>query len=187
MRITGGQIKGRLLAPLKDSKIRPSSDKVRESIFNIIGQDITDRKVLDLFAGTGSLGIEALSRGAIGALFIDNSPQCIKLIKKNLELCGYEPSGCVLRKDLTRGLPWKHSLMKKTFDLVFIDPPYGKSFIPPILSELSDREILAPHSLVVAESSKNDKLAVTFGRLHLTDIRTYGDTEINIYRYGDEK
>ena len=97
MRITGGQTKGRLLAPLKDIQIRPSSDKVRESIFNIIGQDITDQKVLDLFAGTGSLGIEALSRGAIGALFIDNSPQCIKLIEKNLKLCGYEPSGCALR------------------------------------------------------------------------------------------
>jgi 16S rRNA (guanine966-N2)-methyltransferase len=187
MRITGGQAKGRLLTPLKDIQIRPSSDKVRESIFNIIGQDIPDQKVLDLFAGSGSLGIEALSRGAPWALFIDNSPQCIKLIEKNLKLCGYEPSGMVLRKDLTRGLPWKHSLMKKKFDLVFLDPPYRKSYIPPILCELVDREILASQSLVVAESSKSDKLPVTFGRLQLVDTRTYGDTKINIYRYGDEK
>jgi 16S rRNA (guanine966-N2)-methyltransferase len=187
MRITGGRTKGRLLTPLKNVRIRPSSDKVRESIFNIIGQDIPDQRVLDLFAGTGSLGIEALSRGATWALFIDNSPQCIKLIKKNLKLCGYEPSGSVLRKDLTRGLPWKHSLMKMKFDLVFLDPPYRKSYIPPILSELVDREILASQSLVIAESSKNDKLPVTFGRLQLVDTRTYGDTKITIYRYGDEK
>ena len=184
MRITGGQVKGRLLAPLKGLNIRPSSDRVKEAIFNLIGQDITGAKVLDLFAGTGSLGIEALSRGALWALFIDNSQQSIKLIRKNLRLCGYEPLGFVLKRDLIRGLPWRYSLMKKKFDLVFIDPPYGKKFILPILKELSDRKILLSPSVVVAETSRTDNLPSVLGKLELVKTRTYGETRINIYHYG---
>ncbi len=86
MRITGGQGKGRLLGSLKGLKIRPSSDRVKEAIFNLIGHDVAGFKVLDLFAGTGSLGLEALSRGASWALFIDNSQQSIKLIKKKPDI-----------------------------------------------------------------------------------------------------
>ena len=100
MRITGGQVRGRILASPQGLKIRPTTDRVREAIFNIIGQDLSGLKVLDLFAGTGCLGLEALSRGALSALFIDNSQQAIKLIKKNLALCGYQTSGTVLRRDL---------------------------------------------------------------------------------------
>ncbi|MBW1766785.1 MAG: 16S rRNA (guanine(966)-N(2))-methyltransferase RsmD [Deltaproteobacteria bacterium] len=185
MRITGGQAKGRLLASLKGLYIRPSSGRVKEAVFNLIGQDITGAKVLDLFAGTGSLGIEALSRGALWALFIDNSQQSIKLIRKNLMLCGYEPLGFVLKRDLIRGLPWRHSLMKKKFDLVFIDPPYGKKFILPILKELSDREILLSPSVVVAETSRTDNLPSVLGKLELVKTRAYGETRINIYHYGD--
>ena len=185
MRITGGQAKGRLLASLKGLYIRPSSGRVKEAVFNLIGQDITGAKVLDLFAGTGSLGIEALSRGALWALFIDNSQQSIKLIRKNLMLCGYEPLGFVLKRDLIRGLPWRHSLMKKKFDLVFIDPPYGKKFILPILKELSDREILLSPSVVVTETSRTDNLPSVLGKLELVKTRAYGETRINIYHYGD--
>ena len=112
MRITGGQAKGRLLASLKGWNIRPTSDRVREAVFSLIGQDVTDFKVLDLFAGTGCLGIEALSRGASRALFIDNSIQSIKLIKKNLARCGYESLGFVWKKDLSKGLPRKHPCQK---------------------------------------------------------------------------
>ena len=184
MRITGGQVKGRRLASLKGLDIRPSSDKVREAIFDIIGQEITVFQVLDLFAGTGSLGLEALSRGASRALFIDNSQQSVGLIKKNLILCGYESSGSILKKDLTRGLPWKYSLMKKKYNLVFFDPPYGKDLIPPLLRELIEREILAPSSCVVAESSKVDILPATLGKLQLVTTRIYGETKIGIYHYG---
>jgi len=187
MRITGGQVKGRLLASLKGLNIRPSSDRVKEAIFNLIGQDITGAKVLDLFAGAGSLGIEALSRGALWTLFIDNSQQSIKLIKKNLTLCGYESSGFILKMDLTRGLPWRYPLMKKKFDLVFIDPPYRKKFILPILKELSDRKFLISPSVVVAETSRIDNLPAELGKLELVKIRIYGETKINIYHYGDNR
>ena len=181
MRITGGQSKGRLLASLKGLNIRPSSDKIREAIFNLLGQEVTGLKVLDLFAGTGSLGIEALSRGALWALFIDNSVQSVKIIKKNLRLCGYEQSGSILKRDLIKGLPWKYPLMKKKIDLVFVDPPYGRDLIPLTLKRLSYREVLSSPSIVVAESSKNDKLPDRLDKLRLFDTRIYGETKIDIY------
>ncbi len=186
MRITGGQVKGRLLASLKGWNIRPTSDRVREAIFNLIGQDVSGFKVLDLFAGTGCLGIEALSRGASRALFIDNSIQSIRLIKKNLARCGYESLGSVLKKDLTKGLPRKHLLIKQKFDLIFLDPPYEKRMIPPLLGELSDRDLLASPSIAVAESFKTEILPEVLGRLQMVSFRTYGETKISIYHSGED-
>ena len=181
MRITGGQAKGRLLASLRGWNIRPTSDKVREAVFNLIGQDVSGFKVLDLFAGTGCLGIEALSRGAARTLFIDNSNQSIKLIKKNLVRCGYESLGSVLKKDLTKGLPRKHPLLKEKFDLIFLDPPYEKKMIPPLLGELSDRDILASPTIAVTESLKTETLPEVLGRFQMVSVRTYGETKISIY------
>jgi 16S rRNA (guanine966-N2)-methyltransferase len=183
MRITGGQVRGRLLASLRGWNIRPTSDRVREAIFNLIGQDVSGFKVLDLFAGTGCLGIEALSRGASRALFIDNSIQSTKLIKKNLARCGYESLGSVLKKDLTKGLPRKHLLIKQKFDLIFLDPPYEKRMIPPLLGELSDRDILASPSIAVAECFKTEILPEVLGRLQMVSFRTYGETKISIYHF----
>ena len=183
MRITGGQAKGRVLASLKGWNIRPTSDRVREAIFNLIGQDVTGFKVLDLFAGSGSLGIEALSRGASRALFIDNSVQSIKLIKKNLARSGYEPLGFVRKKDLTKGLPLKHPLFKEKFDLIFVDPPYEKEMIPPLLGELSERKLLRSPAIVVAESFKTEKLPEVLGELQMVKSRIYGETKISIYHF----
>jgi 16S rRNA (guanine966-N2)-methyltransferase len=184
MRVTGGQVRGRRLASLKGLQIRPSSDLVRQAIFNLIGQDIFGVKVLDLFAGTGSLGIEAISRGAVGALFIDKSIQAIKLINKNLQKCGYEAMGSIMKKDLGRGLPRNSAFIKKRFGLVFMDPPYGKSFIPPLLEELSEIDVLAPSSIVVTESSQIEPLPEASRELQLINRKTYGGTNINIYHYG---
>ncbi|OQY16890.1 MAG: hypothetical protein B6I32_02120 [Desulfobacterium sp. 4572_20] len=97
MRITGGMIKGRRLANLKGVTIRPTSDIVRGAIFDILGQTLTDLRVLDLFAGTGSLGIESLSRGAKKAVFVDSSYRAIAIIKNNLIRCGYEELSMIIR------------------------------------------------------------------------------------------
>ena len=102
MRITGGHLKGRLLASPKGMNIRPTSDQVREAIFSIIGQFLPEVKVLDLFAGTGSLGLETLSRGASYVVFIDNSPQSLKLIRKNVTLCGHQGTSVILNQDLRK-------------------------------------------------------------------------------------
>ena len=183
MRITGGQAKGRVLASLKGWNIRPTSDRVREAIFNLIGQDVTGFKVLDLFAGSGSLGIEALSRGASRALFIDNSVQSIKLIKKNLARSGYEPLGFVRKKDLSKGLPVKHPLFKEKFDLIFVDPPYEKEMIPPLLGEVSERKLLSSQAIAVAESFKTETLPEVLGELQMVKSRIYGETKISLYHF----
>jgi 16S rRNA (guanine966-N2)-methyltransferase len=181
MRITGGQMKGRLLASPRGLNIRPTTDRVREAIFSIIGQNLSGLKVLDLFAGTGSLGLEALSRGALRSVFIDNSQQSVNLIKKNLALCGYQDLGAILRRDLKKGIPRNHPLLTESFDLIFLDPPYGKNFITILLEKLSTTDMLSSRSRVVAESSRTDKPSVCFGNIKMVDTRLYGDTRINIY------
>jgi len=185
MKVTGGMSKGRLLSSIKGLDIRPTSGKVREAIFNLLGQDITGLKVLDLFAGTGSLGIEALSRGALSAFFIDNSYLSIKTIKKNLRSCGFEGSGIVLKRDIMRGMPFKHRFFQKGIELVFIDPPYGRDYIPPVLKRLSECNILATSAIVVTESLKDDKLPDRAGKLRLFDTRIYGETKIDMYNRED--
>jgi 16S rRNA (guanine966-N2)-methyltransferase len=185
MRITGGKAKGRTLSPLKGLSIRPTSDKVREAVFNIIGQDLRGLKVLDLFAGTGSYGLEALSRGALWSLFIDNSNLSIKIIRKNLALCRFDEYGFALKRDLRRGLPTGHPMFNKSFDLVFIDPPYSRGLISPVLRRFSEVEILGSPSIIVVESLIEDDLPVSVGMLKLSDTRVYGKTKIDIYTNGE--
>jgi len=181
MRITGGEAKGRLLSTPKGMDIRPTSDRVREAVFDILGQDLSGLKVLDLFAGTGSLGIEALSRHAHHVVFIDKSQRSVEIIKKNLALCGYQGSGTVLKKDLKKGLPSTHPVLQQVFDLIFLDPPYGKDLITPLLEKISFAGILSSGSRVVAELFKTENLPHHIGILGLADTRRYGDTKINIY------
>ena len=185
MKITGGTSRGRQLAAIKGLRIRPTSSKVREAIFNILGRDIYGLRVLDLFAGTGILGIEAISRGALACLFVDNSNLSLKIIKKNLELCGLQESGFILKRDILQGFFLEHPLIKAGIDLVFIDPPYGKNLIPPVLKRLTEGNILASSSVVIAESLKNDKVPDSTGKLTLCDSRFYGETKIDIYRGED--
>lgn len=180
MRITGGRSRGKTLASLRGMNIRPTSSKVREAVFNILGQDMTGIMVLDLFAGTGILGIEALSRGAEAAVFIDKSDQSIKIINKNLTLCGYEDRCRVLKRDITKGSAFES--LTGGIDLVFIDPPYGKGIIPPVLMMLSRCGILSERAFVMTESSKNDLLPERSGTILLFDTRIYGETKIDIYR-----
>jgi len=172
MRITGGLCKGRILSTPKGRFIRPTADRVREAIFNILGQDLSGYHVLDLFSGTGCLGLEALSRGAKDVVFIDNLSESIDLIKKNLVLCGYQGSGVILKRDLTRGIPRGNASLDKVFDLVFLDP---------LLEEISTGERLSDVARVVIETAKTARLPVSFSDLETVDTRNYGDTKISIY------
>ena len=183
MRITGGLVRGRVLSGPKGLLIRPTSDRVREAIFNILGQDLTGFNVLDLFSGTGSLGLEALSRGASRAVFVDKLRQSVNLTKKNIDVCGFLRSVVILRKDLTKGFPWEHPSLSGKFDLIFLDPPYRKDLIPPLLSEISSEEKLSAGARVVVESDKKEDLPFSFTDLEMETLRYYGDTMITIYKY----
>lgn len=189
MRITGGIIRGRRLAQIKGSNIRPTSDIVRSSIFNILGQTLNGFITLDLFAGTGSLGIESLSRGSEKAVFIDKSKKALAIIKRNLSICGYEGRSIVTREELPNGLARVHDLGCGKFDLVFIDPPYGKGYITPTIFKLVEENLLAKNSRVVVESSTkaNDPLPSKIHDLELNLTRSYGSTLIGFYSYLEEK
>jgi len=183
MRITGGMIRGRRLARIKGSNIRPTSDMIRGSIFDILGQTLTDCKILDLFAGTGSLGIESLSRGGKQAVFIDKSRSAVAMIKKNLALCGYEPVSKIMKEELPNGLARIQDLGCGPFDLVFIDPPYGKGYIRPTIYQLVDRDLVARGCRIVVESSTSahDPLPSKVHTLRLELTRSYGSTVIGFY------
>jgi 16S rRNA (guanine966-N2)-methyltransferase len=183
MRITGGEVKGRVLVSPKGLGIRPTSDPVREAIFDILGHLLEGIAVLDLFAGTGSLGLESLSRGASCALFVDHSPQAMRMLQKNLKRCGYEEKGAVLKWDLRKGLPVNHRWLKKGLGLVFLDPPYEKGFIPPLLEDLSLCGLLLSRSQVVAETRKTEVLPQRVHGLCLVNTRYYGDTQITRYEF----
>jgi len=185
MRITGGMNKGFRLAGVKETFIRPTSDRVRSSIFNILGQVLNSGTTLDLFAGTGSLGIESLSRGSERAVFVDTSAKALALVKKNLSRCGFEELAVLARVRLPDGLSRVHSLSCDKFDLVFLDPPYGKGYITPTLSRLIDERLLSRDSRVVVESSTrgDDDLPAKVGDLVLNLARSYGSTRIGVYLY----
>ena len=184
MKITGGQIKGRILAAPNNLDIRPSSNKVRAAIFNIIGQDLSGIRVLDLFSGTGLLGIEAMSRGAALGVFVDHAKQSLALIRKNLSQCGYEHKGAICKWDLGRGLPKNRAFLGTAYDLVFLDPPYGSRLVEGLILELARSERLAPGALIVLETGKESTI-FPCPPLILVETRIYGDTRISIYKKED--
>jgi 16S rRNA (guanine966-N2)-methyltransferase len=185
LRITGGIARGRkLMTPGSgQADIRPSSDRVREALFNIIAQRTTNSTVLDLFAGTGALGIEALSRGADFALFVDKSRQAGRLIEANLRACFHQPQAAFVRLDLalrTQVLPL--ALPSATrFDLVFMDPPYAQKLAGPLLTKIEKTALLAPGALVVIEEHRHATLPTTVGSLILINQRRYGETGLWFY------
>ena len=181
MRITGGELNGRVLGSVSGWNIRPTSSKVRQAIFNIIGNDISGLCIIDFFAGTGIMGIEALSRGGVWALFIDNSNRSLALIEKNLGLCGFSNKGHVLKRDITQGVPQHDRLKQGSIDLVFIDPPYGKDIIPGILESIVKSKIMADGSYIVTESMKHDCLPDKVEDFGLVKTKLYGETKIDIY------
>jgi 16S rRNA (guanine966-N2)-methyltransferase len=189
MRITGGMVKGRRLVNFKGLNIRPTSDMVRGSIFNILGQTMTGLAILDLFAGTGSLGIESLSRGAKKAVFIDKSSRALTIIKKNLTICGYNELSMVIREELPNGLAHIQDLGCAQFDLVFIDPPYGKGYIKSTIYKLKECDLLGKNSRVVVESTTeaNDPLPSKVLNLQLKPTRSYGSTLIGLYFNYEER
>ena len=185
MRVISGTAKGRRLASFRGNNIRPTADRVKESLFNIIASNfgpLENKKVLDLFSGTGNLGIEALSRGAAEITFVDENPRSINILKKNIDICGFTDRSEVLLTKVENGI---RLLSKKgrRFNLVFLDPPYEKGFIEKTLKEVVNERILEEGAVVVAEHSTREKPSTEYQGLALTDRRKYGDTEISFYSF----
>ena len=182
LRIISGELRGKKLVSVPGLMTRPTADRVREAIFNIIGGRVRQSRILDLFAGSGLLGIEALSRGADFALFIDHHPQPISVIKKNLSACRYESQSRVIQMDLCKKkVNWKGWGPK--FDLVFMDPPYDRHLIAPMLSRLHDSEVLAAGALVVAEHGGAEPPIESNAPFLLDDQRKYGKTLVSFFNY----
>src|SRR4030081_949795 len=182
MRVVGGRLKGRNLASPSSRDIRPTADRLRESLFNILlhayGDPVQDARVLDLFAGTGALGIEAISRGAKFALFVDNGAEARALLRNNVESLGLGGVTKVYRRDATNLGP-AHPM--EPFDPAFLDPPYAKGLAEKALASLRDGGWLTPGALLVVEEAKAAAVAAPDGFTEL-ERRAYDDTEFVFLR-----
>ncbi len=178
MRIIAGEFGGRHLRSPKDEGIRPTIDRVREAVFSIIAPHVSGARVLDLFAGTGAFGLEALSRGAGQAVFVDQSRDALRIIRANIATCGAEDLALVI------GAPVRTAVERlagagDSFDLIFMDPPYGKGHIERILPHLG--AVARPDALVIGEHHVKDTLPASLEGWSRTDQRRYGDTSISFF------
>lgn len=182
MRIIAGKYRSRLIRSPKAEGVRPTKDRIREALFNIITEYVGSAEVLDMFAASGAFGIEAISRGAESATFIDNEKACIATIEENLKLLGIEDDKTiVLGMDAFKAVD-KLCNNGKKFDIILIDPPYYKDMAKKCLIKLGERDILKPRCIIVVEHHKKDILPTSAG--NLTSYRTacYGDIWLTFYK-----
>ncbi len=189
MRVIGGKLRGRKLCAFKESSTRPTTDRVRESIFNIITPNLPRERALDLYAGTGAMGIEALSRGVKEAHFVDNNSSASEVIKKNVEALGLSERAKLFKIDvdgfldtLTEG--------EQGYDLIFIDPPYSAGLSATTLEKAAKSNALIKGALVVVEAGKREPISEEilergFKGLTQIDFRKYGDSLIYIFKKDD--
>jgi 16S rRNA (guanine966-N2)-methyltransferase len=181
MRITGGTLRGRKLIAPKSASIRPMRDQVRAALFNIINDLASGSRFLDLFAGTGSVGIEALSRGASCAVFVDSAREAVQIIERNLQELGLHDRAKVLQEDVFQALERLHGQGER-FDLVFAGPPYGQNLAHPTLEHLGTLDVLQEDAVVATEIFKKERVADRYPSLELFDERAYGDNLLKFYR-----
>lgn len=176
MRVITGSARGRRLETLAGDDItRPTSESIKEALFSMIQFEIEDKKVLDLFAGSGQLGIEALSRGACFCTFVENNKGAKKIVEKNISHCGFENISQVVPADAV-----SFSARRGDFDIVFLDPPYHKGLIekcmPGIIHSMAD------NGIIVCETSRDESLPENFGSFSIFKERNYGKTKLTLYR-----
>lgn len=179
MRVISGIYKGRQLASFKAEHIRPTTDRVKETLFNIIGSEISSARVLDLFSGTGNLGIEALSRGASYVECVEVNKRSIAIIRKNLDLLKITSQMKVVAQDVFKYLK---TYKGDSFDVVLIDPPFTEKWADKSLAAISTSSVLGSQTLIVIESSRHEMLNNVYGRLSLLDRRDFGDKSASFFR-----
>jgi 16S rRNA (guanine(966)-N(2))-methyltransferase RsmD len=181
VRVIAGSAKGRRLATIRALALRPTADRVREALFNILGVRIEGAAILDLFAGSGAVGLEALSRGARQAMFVEVHEPACRLIEKNLRLCGLYAQATVW----CDGVPKVLTVLKRrgrTFDLIFLDPPYRSTLAEDTLQLLGDGRLLSAAGQVIAEHFFKRELSERFGGLRRVRMARSGDVALSFYR-----
>lgn len=179
MRIISGKYGGQYLVSFKADHIRPTTDRVKETLFNIWQNHLESPRVLDLFCGTGNLGLEALSRGAASALFVDLHPKSLMILKQNIEkLCVEEPHE-ILRKDVFSFL---NAYSGEAFDLIFIDPPFTESIAHDVMVKLAASRVFKPETLIAIESGRREKIEDDYGALYRYNHRDFGDKTLSLFK-----
>ena len=182
LRIISGTCKKKRLLTVPGMATRPTADRLRETLFNILAFDVRDAVVLDLFAGTGALGLEALSRGAASCTFVENNAEALSVIRKNCASCpALSERAAVTAWDIRRGLAFLKDSDPK-FTLVFADPPYGQNLIQPTLSALAESGALAEEALVVVEHDAADAIPPLPKGWVIQDQRTYGRSTLTFFQ-----
>ncbi|KKI93757.1 DNA methyltransferase [Bacillus sp. SA1-12] len=189
MRVVSGQYKGRPLKAVPGVTTRPTTDKVKEAIFNMVGPYFDGGMALDLFAGSGGLGIEAISRGIERCIFVDREHKAIQTIHKNLEACHAEEAAEVYRNDAERALK---AIIKRElrFELIFLDPPYKQQKLKALISSIGENLLLQEKGFIITEHAADVQLPEGIAQFSLIKNETYGMTKISIYgsksRLGEE-
>ena len=187
MRIVGGSARGKKLIPFSGQNIRPTSDRIREAVFSSLFSRMgpfQGRGVLDLFAGTGALGIEALSRGASCATFVDNNAQAIQIIRKNLVNCGFLEKARIIHNNVFES--WQQLLEGAPFDIIFLDPPYGQGLVEKTLKKISDTNCLSQEGILCVETSAKEIIVEDFYPLLQLKKSRYGSTQIYLFQVSNE-
>lgn len=177
MRVTGGRLAGRTLQIPKGPRIRTTQDQVRQALFNLLGERVEGARVLDLFCGSGAVGIEALSRGAAHVTFVDRSGFSVAAVRENLRRCQVDPTPLVIRADAVSAIGRLHRA-GETFDVIILDPPYGRDLATKSLNALEACAIVSPSGWVIVEQDKRDPIP---SGLSLQRVERYGDTALVIY------
>jgi len=182
MRVISGKAKGRRLVAPKGGAIRPTADRIKESLFNILPRDFSGMKILELFAGTGNISIEALSRGAESALLVDASERSARIIRENLRRLELTDRAQMWVMPVRRALNAVGRQGQK-FDVIFLDPPYDQKLVGRSLELIASVDPVYPTGVVVAEHSVRETLKTSYGSLSLNDQRRYGDTLLSFFRH----
>lgn len=179
MRVITGTARGKRLKELPGLETRPTTDRVKEGIFNVIQFDIEGRKILDLFAGTGQLGIECLSRGAAFCDFVDSAPAAAKIVRANLETTGLTECSAVHQRDFTAFLQSKRGCK---YDLIFLDPPYAQTALERALEIVADIDIVSGNGIIVCESPLEKNLPELAAPYAKGKEYRYGKIKVTLYR-----
>jgi 16S rRNA (guanine(966)-N(2))-methyltransferase RsmD len=178
MRVITGTARGKRLAELEGMETRPTTDRVKEGLFNAIQFDIEGRRVLDLFAGTGQLGIECLSRGAESCVFVDQRRDAVAVIRQNLKTTGLERQARVIQGDSLRAL----SSQRQQFHLIFLDPPYDTQLLETALKTIADIDILSENGIIICESPAEKELPELEAPYRKDKSYRYGKIKVTLYR-----